>query len=61
MQSERRTVMSSLKEICAGLPLDSLPQNHGRDPSVPHAPVRTPNLTAAEERVSYKMSLKLVW
>ncbi len=44
-------VMSSLKEICAGLPLDPLPPNRGRDPSIPHAPVRTPNLTPAEERV----------
>lgn len=53
--------MSNLKEICAGLPLDPLPQNRGRDPRVPHAPVRTPNLTAAEERVGYKISLTFVW
>ena len=44
--------MSSLKEVCSGLPLDPLPANRGRDPSVPHAPLRTPNLTAEEERVS---------
>lgn len=44
--------MSSLKEICCGLPLNSLPANRGRDPSLPHAPIRTPNLTAEEERVS---------
>ncbi len=44
--------MSSLKEICGGLPLDPLPPNRGRDPNVPHAPTRTPNLTAEEERVS---------
>ncbi|KAG7231750.1 hypothetical protein INR49_010421 [Caranx melampygus] len=48
--------MSSLKEICSGLPLDPLPQNRGRDPRVPHAPVRTPNLTADEERVSKNTS-----
>lgn len=44
--------MSDLKEICSGLPLDPLPSNPGRDPGVPHAPIRTPNLTAQEERVS---------
>lgn len=44
--------MSNLKEICSGLPLDPLPLNRGRDPNVPHAPIRTPNLTAEEERVS---------
>lgn len=44
--------MSSLKDVCSGLPLDPLPPNQGRDPSVPHAPVRAPNLTAEEERVS---------
>ncbi|NP_001128601.1 urocanate hydratase [Danio rerio] len=50
--------MSSLKEICAGLPLDPLPPNRGRDPSVPHAPVRTPNLTPAEERVALRNALR---
>lgn len=45
--------MSSLKDICSGLPLDPLPPNRGRDPNVPHAPIRTPNLTAEEERVSW--------
>lgn len=44
--------MSSLKEVCSGLPLDPLPPNRGRDPNVPHAPTRTPDLTAEEERVS---------
>uniref|UniRef100_A0A8C3ARQ3 Urocanate hydratase n=1 Tax=Cyclopterus lumpus TaxID=8103 RepID=A0A8C3ARQ3_CYCLU len=44
--------MCSLKEICSGLPLDPLPLNPGRDPNVPHAPMRTPNLTAEEERVT---------
>ncbi|KAK7896066.1 hypothetical protein WMY93_021391 [Mugilogobius chulae] len=50
--------MSSLLEICSGLPLDPLPQNRGRDPSVPHAPVRTPNLTAEEERLALKNALR---
>ncbi|KAL1272623.1 hypothetical protein QQF64_028485 [Cirrhinus molitorella] len=51
-------VMSSLKEICAGLPLDPLPPNRGRDPGVPHAPVRTPNLTPAEERLALRNALR---
>ncbi|XP_055016306.1 urocanate hydratase-like [Boleophthalmus pectinirostris] len=50
--------MSSLREICSGLPLDPLPQNRGRDPSIPHAPVRTPNLTAEEERLALKNALR---
>lgn len=51
-KSDKADRMSSLKDICSGLPLDPLPPNQGRDPSVPHAPVRAPNLTAEEERVS---------
>ncbi|XP_026115985.1 urocanate hydratase [Carassius auratus] len=50
--------MSSLKEICAGLPLDPLPPNRGRDPSIPHAPVRTPNFTPAEERLALRNALR---
>lgn len=51
---DRKTLngMSSLKDICSGLPLNPLPPNRGRDPNLPHAPMRTPNLTAEEERVS---------
>uniref|UniRef100_A0A7N8XT01 urocanate hydratase n=1 Tax=Mastacembelus armatus TaxID=205130 RepID=A0A7N8XT01_9TELE len=44
--------------ICSGLPLDPLPPNRGRDPSVPHAPVRTPNLTAEEERLALRNALR---
>uniref|UniRef100_A0A669D900 Urocanate hydratase 1 n=1 Tax=Oreochromis niloticus TaxID=8128 RepID=A0A669D900_ORENI len=50
--------MSSLKEICSGLPLDPLPPNQGRDPNVPHAPIRTPNLTAEEERLALRNALR---
>lgn len=50
-KSDNADRMSSLKDVCSGLPLDPLPPNQGRDPSVPHAPVRAPNLTAEEERV----------
>lgn len=47
--------MSSLKEICGGLPLDPLPENRGRKKGVPHAPVRTPNLTTQEEKVTWAL------
>ncbi|XP_051997173.1 LOW QUALITY PROTEIN: urocanate hydratase [Xyrauchen texanus] len=50
--------MSSLTEICAGLPLDPLPPNRGRDPSIPHAPVRTPNFTHEEERLALRNALR---
>ena len=44
--------MSSLKEICEGLVTDPLPPRRERDELVAHAPVRTPDLTADEQRVS---------
>uniref|UniRef100_A0A7N6BAG3 Urocanate hydratase n=1 Tax=Anabas testudineus TaxID=64144 RepID=A0A7N6BAG3_ANATE len=50
--------MSTLKDICSGLPLDPLPPNRGRDTSVPHAPIRTPNLTAEEERLALRNALR---
>ncbi|XP_070789706.1 urocanate hydratase isoform X2 [Pituophis catenifer annectens] len=43
--------MSTLKAICAGLPLHPPPENRGRKNGIPHAPVRSPNLTASEEKV----------
>lgn len=44
--------MSSLQEICSGLPIDPLPSKcKQRDNTVPHAPVRTPHLSAEEELV----------
>ena len=43
--------MSSMKEICSGLPVDPLPSPRERDESVPHAPVRTLNLSDDERRV----------
>uniref|UniRef100_A0A3Q3XCT4 urocanate hydratase n=1 Tax=Mola mola TaxID=94237 RepID=A0A3Q3XCT4_MOLML len=50
--------MSSLKDLCSGLPLDPLPPNRGRDPGMPHAPIRTPNLTAEEERLALRNALR---
>uniref|UniRef100_A0A674AKY2 Urocanate hydratase 1 n=1 Tax=Salmo trutta TaxID=8032 RepID=A0A674AKY2_SALTR len=35
-----------------------MPSNRGRDPSVPHAPVRTPNLTPEEERLALRNVLR---
>uniref|UniRef100_A0A7M4FKU2 Urocanate hydratase n=1 Tax=Crocodylus porosus TaxID=8502 RepID=A0A7M4FKU2_CROPO len=50
--------MSSLKEICSGLPLHPVPENRGRKRGIPHAPVRTPNLTAQEEKLALQNSLR---
>ncbi|XP_030425392.1 urocanate hydratase isoform X2 [Gopherus evgoodei] len=50
--------MSSLEEICGGLPLQPLPGNRGRTKGVPHAPVRTPNLTAQEEKLALQNALR---
>ena len=44
-------IMATLTELCAGLPLDPLPPLRPRDPSLPHAPVRTPNLSSEEKKV----------
>lgn len=43
---------TSLTELCGGLPLDPLPPLRSRNPSLPHAPVRTPNLSPEEKKVS---------
>ncbi|XP_068763452.1 urocanate hydratase isoform X2 [Struthio camelus] len=50
--------MASLKEICRGLPLHPLPENRGRRKGVPHAPVRTPNLTAQEKKLALRNALR---
>lgn len=42
--------MSSLKELCSGLPVQPLPPPQPRDPSVPHAPVRNISKLTVEER-----------
>lgn len=44
--------MATLTELCGGLPLDPLPPLRPRDPSIPHAPTRTPNLSTDEKKVS---------
>uniref|UniRef100_A0A8C9Q5Y9 Urocanate hydratase 1 n=1 Tax=Spermophilus dauricus TaxID=99837 RepID=A0A8C9Q5Y9_SPEDA len=50
--------MSSLQALCLGLPLRPLPENRGRWPGVPHAPVRTPGLSPAEEQLALKNALR---
>lgn len=49
--------MSTLKEICSGLPVDPLPPPQERDVSVPHAPVRKTNLTHEEEKVNQSICM----
>uniref|UniRef100_A0A8C2TWY1 urocanate hydratase n=1 Tax=Coturnix japonica TaxID=93934 RepID=A0A8C2TWY1_COTJA len=50
--------MTTLKEICRGLPLNPLPENRGRRNGIPHAPVRTPNLTAQEKKLALRNALR---
>ncbi|XP_006169838.1 urocanate hydratase [Tupaia chinensis] len=50
--------MSSLQALCSGLPLRPLPENRGRWPGVPHAPVRTPSLSPAEEQLALRNALR---
>ncbi|XP_035865285.1 urocanate hydratase isoform X5 [Phyllostomus discolor] len=50
--------MSSLQVLCSGLPLWPLPENQGRWAGVPHAPVRTPGLSPAEEQLALRNALR---
>ncbi|XP_068413347.1 urocanate hydratase isoform X2 [Eschrichtius robustus] len=50
--------MSSLQALCSGLPLRPLPENRGRWAGVPHAPVRTPGLSPAEEQLALRNALR---
>ncbi|XP_006895225.1 PREDICTED: urocanate hydratase [Elephantulus edwardii] len=50
--------MSSLQTLCSGLPLHPLPENRGRWSGVPHAPVRTPGLSPAEEQLALRNALR---
>ncbi|KAL9960400.1 hypothetical protein ACROYT_G033851 [Oculina patagonica] len=50
--------MASLKELCDGLPIDPLPSPRDRDDSVPHAPVRTVNLSTDEQRLALQNALR---
>ncbi|WAR26800.1 HUTU-like protein [Mya arenaria] len=50
--------MSSLKEICEGIPTNPLPPRREREENVPHAPVRTPGLTRDEERLALRNALR---
>ncbi|XP_040850857.1 urocanate hydratase isoform X1 [Ochotona curzoniae] len=50
--------MSSLHALCSGLPLRPLPENRGRRAGVPHAPVRTPGLSPAEQQLALRNALR---
>ncbi|XP_078066147.1 urocanate hydratase [Mustelus asterias] len=50
--------MSTLLELCSGIPFHPLPPNRGRDSKVPHAPIRTPNLTPEEQKVALRNALR---
>ncbi|XP_068939951.1 urocanate hydratase [Petaurus breviceps papuanus] len=50
--------MSNLRQLCNGIPLHPLPENKGRKDGLPHAPVRTPNLTPEEKQLALKNALR---
>ncbi|XP_065673576.1 urocanate hydratase isoform X2 [Hydra vulgaris] len=50
--------MTTLQEICAGLPLYPLPKKRSRDNNVLHAPVRTPNLSPHEMKLAVQNALR---
>lgn len=50
--------MSSLKDLCSGLPVDPLPEFKVRDPRVPHAPVRKSILTEDERKQAVRNALR---
>lgn len=52
------TTMNPLEELCAGILTDPLPELEARDPNVPHAPIRTPDLTGDEERLALENALR---
>ena len=43
--------MSTLPDICSGLPVNPLPKNNGRNESIAHAPHRNHGLNLDEKRV----------
>ncbi|XP_077541577.1 urocanate hydratase-like [Haemaphysalis longicornis] len=50
--------MASLREICAGLPLNPLPPPRKRNPELPHAPDRIAPLTTEETEIALKNALR---
>ncbi|KAH6928453.1 hypothetical protein HPB50_016600 [Hyalomma asiaticum] len=50
--------MSTLREICSGLPLDPLPPAKSRNPRIAHAPDRSVPLTAEETATALKNALR---
>ncbi|XP_014671522.1 PREDICTED: urocanate hydratase-like [Priapulus caudatus] len=50
--------MTTLQDICAGLPTNPLPSPRSRDGSLPHAPTRVTNLTNEEQQLAVKNALR---
>lgn len=50
-RGQARPVLT-LANLCAGLPVNPLPPARPRDESVPHAPVRTHNLSKEQQQVN---------
>ncbi|KAH7938040.1 hypothetical protein HPB49_019393 [Dermacentor silvarum] len=50
--------MSTLREICSGLPLDPLPPPRSRNPKIAHAPDRSVPLTPEETETALKNALR---
>ncbi|KAM4021952.1 urocanate hydratase isoform 1-T1 [Anomaloglossus baeobatrachus] len=51
-------MMISLQELCAGIPLHPLPPNRGKDDTIPHAPIRTPQLSPQDEKLALENALR---
>ena len=47
-----------LKALTQGIPLSPLPENKGRNPQVPHAPIRKVPLSSSEIELAIKNSLR---
>lgn len=48
----------TLQELCAGLPLDPLPERQARNPNFAHAPVRNHNLSQEQTQQALKNALR---
>ncbi|XP_069942579.1 urocanate hydratase isoform X2 [Cherax quadricarinatus] len=48
----------TLVDLCSGLPVNPLPPPKSRDPSLPHAPVRTHNLSREQQQIAVTNALR---
>lgn len=59
LRLQGKKVSDTLQALRGGVPVNPLPPRRDRDPTVPHAPNRTPNLTRKQEKVGvYSSSTK---